>query len=61
MEVPMTLLERVEAHLSHNGIAPTRFGRSAANDPRLVLDMRRGRHPRARTVRRIAIVIGDAR
>ncbi len=34
---------RVERFLKRSGMAPTRFGRLVARDPRLVFDMRRGR------------------
>jgi hypothetical protein len=39
----MTLLRYIEIHIRKRGIAPTRFGRIVAHDPRLVHDMRRGR------------------
>lgn len=42
----MHLLTRIEQHLRHSGTPPTRFGREAARDPRLVFDLRRGREPR---------------
>jgi 2,4-dienoyl-CoA reductase-like NADH-dependent reductase (Old Yellow Enzyme family) len=54
----MSLLREIEQHLENTGLAATRFGRSVANDPRLVLDMRRGRRPRAKVVRRIASALG---
>ncbi|WP_404799907.1 hypothetical protein [Qipengyuania atrilutea] len=34
-------------------MAPTKFGRLAAHDPRFVLDLRNGRTPREHTARRI--------
>ncbi|WP_448663650.1 hypothetical protein ACG3SL_02950 [Sphingomonas sp. CJ20] len=34
-------------------MAPSRFGRLAARDPRLVHDMRRGREPRDKMVEQI--------
>ena len=37
------LHRRIEQYLSRSGTSPTRFGRQAARDPQLVLDMRRGR------------------
>lgn len=49
----MTLLESIEIHLAKTGIAPTRFGRRAVGDPRLVLDMRMGRRPGSDVTRRI--------
>lgn len=39
----MSVLEKIERHLRKTGKKPTRFGREAANDPRLVFDLRQGR------------------
>lgn len=36
-------LAEIETELREKGVAPSRFGRTALNDPRLVFDMRRGR------------------
>jgi hypothetical protein len=36
----------IERFLHEHGLSPTRFGRLAAHDPRLVLDMRMGREIR---------------
>lgn len=44
----MNLLSRIESYLDRTAIAPTRFGREFAGDPRFVLDLRRGRIPRRR-------------
>ena len=49
----MHLLSMIERHLRNSGVAPTRFGRDAVNDPRFVLDLRNGREPRPRMIRRI--------
>jgi hypothetical protein len=38
-------------------VAPSRFGREALKDPRLVLDMRRGRELRAQTGAKISAYI----
>ncbi|HEX7820673.1 MAG TPA: hypothetical protein VF463_08635 [Sphingobium sp.] len=38
---------------SETGMAPTRFGRDAVRDPRIVLDMRNGREPTQRMCRRL--------
>lgn len=59
----MEILGRIERHLSETGTAPTRFGRRVANDPRLVLDMRRGRLPGALMQSRIEAALhpGGAR
>ena len=37
------LLHRIESFLRKTGMPPTRFGREAVRDPRLVHDLRRGR------------------
>ncbi|WP_201752604.1 hypothetical protein [Sphingomonas changnyeongensis] len=47
------ILRRIEKYLRDHTMAPTRFGRTVANDPRLVFDMRRGREPTARMTARI--------
>jgi hypothetical protein len=49
----MTLLERIENHLKDNDISATTFGREAVGDPRFVLDLRKGRNPRRKTVARL--------
>ena len=49
----MTLLRRVEEELRRSGISASRFGREAVGDPRLVLDLRRGRRPRPVLLARI--------
>ncbi len=55
----MSVLREVERYLAQAKMAPTRFGRSVVNDPRLVLDMRNGREPRASTVARIRTFIAQ--
>jgi hypothetical protein len=53
----MHLLREIEVHLRQTGMAPTRFGREAVRDPRLVHDMKRGREPgRAMTMRVLAFI-----
>ena len=42
----MELLKHIEGFLKKTAMAPTRFGREVAGDPRLVGDMRAGREPR---------------
>lgn len=49
----MELLERIEAYLSTAQTSASRFGRRAAGDPRLVLDMRGGRCLRRKTASRL--------
>ena len=56
----MHLLSTIERHLRNSGIAPTRFGREAVNDPRFVLDLRNGREPRPTTVARVITYIVQA-
>jgi hypothetical protein len=49
----VNLLDRIEKHLKETHMAPSRFGRRAVGDPRFVLDLREGRRPRARTLKRV--------
>jgi hypothetical protein len=49
----MNVLPSVERHLRDNGVSPTRFGRDALGDPRLVFDLRRGRELRPGTAERV--------
>lgn len=49
----MLILKEIEIFLRNTGMAPTRFGRDAVRDPRLVFDMRNGREPTPRMIRRI--------
>jgi hypothetical protein len=41
----MCLLDEITCYLSVTGMPPTKFGRLAVKDPRLVHDLRRGRRP----------------
>lgn len=41
------LIRRIERFLDLTGMPPTKFGRLAAHDPRLVGDLRNGREPRS--------------
>lgn len=56
----MNLLSSVERHLRCHAVAPSRFGRDVAGDPRFVFDLRRGREPRARTTKRVLAFIATA-
>ena len=47
------LIRTIEKFLRDHEMPATKFGRLAANDPRLVLDLRMGREPRARMRRRV--------
>jgi 2,4-dienoyl-CoA reductase-like NADH-dependent reductase (Old Yellow Enzyme family) len=49
----MSTLRQIERFLRMTNMPPTRFGRLAINDPRLVHDLRNGRELRARTATRI--------
>lgn len=49
----MHLLRSIERFLRQTGMAPTKFGRAAVRDPRLVFDLRNGREPGERVKRRI--------
>lgn len=55
------LLQRIERHLSDTGVLPTRFGRDAVGDPRLVGDLKNGREPRPETTARILAFIDASR
>lgn len=55
----MTLLDKIERHLVENRISATRFGRRAVGDPRFVLDLRKGRRPRRRTLERLSAYLGQ--
>lgn len=55
----MTLLERIENHLRDNDISVTTFGREAVGDPRFVLDLRKGRNPRRKTVLRLEAYLSE--
>nr|WP_137678906.1 hypothetical protein [Aurantiacibacter suaedae] len=47
------LIRKIEIFLRRYRMAPTTFGRLAAQDPRFVLDLRNGRRPRADTAGRV--------
>lgn len=49
----MHLLHEVEKYLRTSNTPAARFGREAMGDPRFVFDLRNGREPRPRTVRRV--------
>ncbi len=49
----MSVLRKIECYLKETATPPTRFGRLAVNDPRLVGDLRNGRQPGRRLVARI--------
>lgn len=49
----MHIRQRIESFLRTHAIPPTRFGRDAVGDPRLVRDLRAGREPRPPLVERV--------
>jgi hypothetical protein len=49
----MYLLRRIEQFLKREDMKPTRFGREAVGDPRLISDMKNGRELRDATIARI--------
>lgn len=49
----MSVLLKIDRFLKATEMPPSRFGRLAARDPRLVHDLRRGRQPGPDMVRRI--------
>lgn len=55
----MHLLRRIERHLRRHDMAPTRFGREATGDPRLVFDLREGREPGAKIAARVTRYMDD--
>lgn len=55
----MSLLIKIDRYLRRANMSPTRFGRLAVNDPRLVRDMRAGREPGPRMVARVEAFIAD--
>lgn len=55
------LLPKIERFLRTNAMPPTRFGRLAVNDPRLVGDLRRGREPRRALAERVERFIREYR
>ena len=49
----MYLIRRIEQFLERANMTPTRFGREAVRDPRLISDMKNGRELRNETIARI--------
>lgn len=49
----MHLMRRIQLFLKRADMAPTRFGREAVGDPRLISDLRNGRELREITSARI--------
>ena len=57
----MSLLPEIDRYLRETGMSPTRFGRRAVNDPRLVLDLRAGRTPGPRVCARVQAMLRSVR
>lgn len=55
----MDLLQDITKFLEETEMTPTRFGRLAIGDPRLVGDLRNGREPRRRTRERVRAFIAQ--
>jgi hypothetical protein len=55
----MTLLYAIETYLRRTNLPPSRFGRDAVRDPRLVHDLRRGRSPGPDLERRVRDYINN--
>lgn len=55
----MDVRQRIDRFLKATQMPPTRFGRLAVNDPRLVGDLRRGRQPGRSTIARIERFIAE--
>ncbi|TZG28859.1 hypothetical protein [Sphingomonas montanisoli] len=55
----MHLLSTIDRYLKASGVPPTRFGRDAVRDPRLVHDLRRGRQPGTKMSARVLAYIAD--
>ena len=49
----MYLMRRIQLFMKRADMAPTRFGREAVGDPRLISDLRNGRELRGSTAARI--------
>ncbi len=55
----MHINRRVERFLRENNMPPTKFGRLAAHDPRLVLDMRMGREIRPEMTKKLTFFMAS--
>jgi hypothetical protein len=55
----MYLLRHIETYLRRSGGKATPFGVRAANDPRLVWDLRNGREPGPRLCHRVMTYIAE--
>jgi len=55
----MPVLRKIERFLRASDMPPTKFGRLAINDPRLVRDLRNGREPGRRVTARIEAFLAE--
>lgn len=55
------LIRKIEVFLRRTGMPATKFGRMAASDPRLVLDLRSGRTPRSAMEARVEHFMNEYR
>jgi len=55
----MDVQQRIDRYLRATAMPPTKFGRLAVNDPRLIGDMRRGRQLGRSITRRIEAFIAE--
>lgn len=55
------LLRDIEVFLRERKMPPARFGREATGDSRFVFDLRDGRVPRTKTVRRVKAYLARER
>ena len=49
----VNILHDVEKFLKNSNMPPAKFGRESMKDPRFVFDLRNGREPSARTVKKV--------
>lgn len=52
-DLPPPIFSEVEAYLRATGMAASKFGEGAVNDPNLIRDIKAGREPRRKTVARV--------
>ena len=57
----MHLLSEIEKYLRASGTPPTRFGRRAVRDPRLVHDLRHGREAGWKLTKRVMTYLESVR
>ena len=57
----MCLLTSIDQYLRRTGMTPTRFGRLAVNDPRLVRDLKAGREPGLKVRTRVEAMLREDR